>query len=121
MQSALYLTTEARRKVLVDIRTKLTKLILDDLQVLDKNKDSRFIYELFTEITENQVTFTTTNLLGVIDMFKEPNIRYIEIKHKTVKSIEDVYQITQSIEQEGKVVNSIERNLQLIKQIVRER
>ena len=120
MQSALYLTTEAKRKVLVDIRTKLTKLILDDLQILDKNTDPRFIYELFTDITENQVTFNTINLLGVIDMFKEPNIRYIEVKHKTVKSMEDVYQITKSIEQEGEIITSIGRNLHLIKQIVRE-
>ena len=120
MQSALYLATEAKRKALINIRAKLTKLILDDLQVQDRNKDSRFIYELFTEITQNQVTFNTSNLVGLIDMFQELNIRRIEIKQKTVHSIEGIHKVLQSIEQELEIVASIERNLQLIKQIVRE-
>ncbi len=119
MTSTLYLHNEARRKVLVDIRTKLTQLILDDLQVQDIHKDSRFICELFPEITENRVTFSTLNLIGVIDLFKEPTILSIDIKPKHLKSMEGVYQTLQSIEQEGKIVNSIEKNLLTIKQIVR--
>ena len=119
MTSKLYLHNEARRKVLVDIRTKLTQLILDDLQVQDIHKDSRFICELFPEITENRITFSTLNLTGIIDLFKDPTIISISIKQKHLHSIEDVYQTIQSIEQEGKVVNSIEKNLLAIKQIVR--
>lgn len=119
MTSKLYLHNEARRKVLVDIRAKLTQLILDDLQVQDIHKDSRFICELFPEITENRITFSTLNLTGIIDLFKDPTIISISIKQKHLHSMEDVYQTIQSIEQEGKVVNSIERNLLAIKQIVR--
>ena len=119
MTSKLYIHNEARRKVLVDIRTKLTQLVLDDLQVQDVHKDSRFICELFREITESRVTFSTLNLTGVIELFKEPTILSIDIKQKHLHSIEDVYQTLQSIEQEGKVVNSIEKNLLAIKQIVR--
>ena len=117
--STLYTHNEARRKVLVDIRAKLTQLILDDLRVQDIHKDSRFICELFPEITENRITFSTLNLTGIIDLFKDPTIISISIKQKHLHSMEDVYQTIQSIEQEGKVVNSIERNLLAIKQIVR--
>ena len=119
MTSKLYLHNEARRKVLVDIRTKLTQLILDDLQVQDIHKDSRFICELFPEVTENRITFSTLNLTGIIDLFKDPTIISISIKQKHLHSMEDVYQTIQSIEQEGKIVNSIEKNLLVIKQIVR--
>lgn len=119
MTSKLYLHNEARRKVLVDIRTKLTQLILDDLQVQDIHKDSRFICELFPEITENRITFSTLNLTGIIDLFKDPTIISISIKQKHLHSMEGVYQTLQSIEQEGKIVNSIEKNLLTIKQIVR--
>ena len=119
MTSKLYLHNEARRKVLVDIRTKLTQLILDDLQVQDIHKDSRFICELFPEVTENRITFSTLNLTGIIDLFKDQTIISISIKQKQLHSMEDVYQTIQSIEQEGRVVNSIEKNLLAIKQIVR--
>ena len=119
MTSKLYLHNEARRKVLVDIRTKLTQLILEDLQVHDIRNDPRFICELFPEITENRLTFSTLNLTGVIDLFKESTILSIDIKPKHLKSMEGVYQTLQSIEQEGKIVNSIEKNLLVIKQIVR--
>ena len=92
MTSKLYLHNEARRKVLVDIRTKLTQLILEDLQVHDIRNDPRFICELFPEITENRITFSTLNLTGIIDLFKDPTIISISIKQKQLHSMEDVYQ-----------------------------